>query len=136
MKGKLPTMLGDLFLGEAGRCPRGMVLRKGYTRADGARVGPACVPDVGKPGKTPPSGKVLPKPEAGRLRGWSKDLPADLRRGILREVAQADGCATAIRRLNLLANWTKTTSPETSSKARSDMRWLRAQGFCKLKGKA
>ncbi len=132
-----------------GGCPRGKIKRKGYTikkgRGRGTRVAPACVPDQGKPGKTPKGKRVLPKPKQGDLscrgKDWSHKQKASTRRRIVRclvtkRFAQpADPCRTAILNLNLLANFTKATSPETHRKARADMAWTRRQNWCRLKTK-
>jgi len=134
-KPKLPSNLHDLALGEASTCPRGMIRRKAFTRADGTTVEASCVPDLGKPGKTPPSGRVLPKPEPGALEGWSHEASASERHRTLRRVSRKDGCGTVIKRLNLIATFTKRTSPATKRAAQADMKWLRGQGFCSLKGK-
>lgn len=131
----LPKTLGDLRLGEASRCPAGYIMKRAYKTQAGIHVSRGCVPDVGKPGKTPASARILPKPEAGGLRGWNHTLTAPERRAALRRITAKDGCGTAIRRLNLLANFTKKTSPQTHRLAREDMQWLRSQGFCALKSK-
>ncbi len=131
---------------ELGRtCPRGKIRRKGYTRKDGTRVKPGCVKDTGKPGKTPKSKKVLPKPKKGDLscrgRDWNHKQKASTRRGILKCIVEKklrgtiDPCRAAILDLNLLANFTKRTSPSTHQKARSDMAWVRKQRWCRLKSK-
>jgi hypothetical protein len=122
-------------LGRAKRCEPGEIRRRGYTTRHGVRVPSTCVKDVGKKGKTPPSEKVLPKPKAGKLQGWSHDLPATERHRILRRVAKKHGCKDAILDLNLLANYTKRTDPTTHKKARADMKWLHKQDWCALKTK-
>jgi hypothetical protein len=122
---------------ELGRaCRKGQIVRRSFTTKRGKRVPPACVKDAGAPGKTPKSKRVLPVPEPGFLKGWRKVLPDKKRHKIIKDVNAAEGCASTIRRLNLLANYTKRTSPETYRKARADMAWVRRQGFCKLKSKA
>ena len=59
----------------------------------------------------------------GGLKGWqAKDGPAK-RRASLRKVVDADGYATAVRRLNVLIN---LDSPDrVKAAARSDMAWLK-----------
>ncbi len=131
---------------ELGRtCPRGKVRRQGYTRKDGTRVKSGCVKDTGKPGKTPKSKRVLPKPKKGDLscrgRDWSHKQKASTRRGIIKCIVEkklrgtADSCRAAIADLNLLANYTKRTSPSTYRKARADMAWVHEQPWCRLKSK-
>ena len=113
-----------------GGCKPGDVRRKGYTRSDGTRVKASCVVDQGKRGKTPKSERVLPKPKAGKLMGWKTKLSAAERHAILRQVARKHGCKDAVLDLNLLANYTKRTSPKTHRTARADMAWLRKQDWC------
>ncbi len=141
------------------KCGPGEVRRKGYTikkgKAKGTYVEPGCVVDQGEPGKTPKSKQVLPEPTKGALscmmpangkkkrKDWAKDDPAKKRRAILKCVVtkklprkgDTEPCRTGINDLNLLANYTKRTSPDTHRKARADMAWLRKQSWCKLKTK-
>ena len=114
------------------KCGRGKIRRKAYTTKRGVHVPSSCVADQGKPGK---GRKVLPKPEPGFLHGWAKKMSSSARHKKVASVVKKEGCATAIRRLNLLANYTKATSPETHRKARADMKWVKGQGFCHLKSK-
>lgn len=114
---------------ELGRkCPKGKIRREGYTTRRGVRVGPSCVPDKGKPGKTPAAKRVLPKPEPGALKGWKKGMPASERHGIVRGISRDEGCGTAIRKLTLLRNLTADRGTKAAAKADAD--WLRRQGFC------
>ncbi len=133
-------------LGRTGNgCKPGKIRRKGYTRKDGTHVKSGCVKDTGKRGKTPASKKVLPKPKKGDLscrgRDWSHKQPASTRRSIIKCIVEkklrgtANSCRAAILDLNLLANFTKRTSPSTHRKARADMAWVRKQGWCRLKSK-
>ena len=39
-------------------CPKGKILRKGYTTKKGVKVEPKCIKDQGKPGKGP---KIFPE---------------------------------------------------------------------------
>jgi hypothetical protein len=123
------------------RSPRGMITRKGYTRKDGTYVPPTLVKDTGKPGKTPASKRVLPEPTSGALgcggTGWRRKDSATQRRRVLKclVMKKKKKCATVIRDLNLLANFTKRTSPATHKAARADMAAIRKEGWCKLKGK-
>ncbi len=131
---------------ELGRkCPSGKIWRKGFTRKDGTKVKSDCVKDVGKPGKTPKAKRVLPKPKTGALscrgRDWEKTDPKKERYEIIECIVtkklrgKPDPCRTAILDLNLLANFTKRTSPGTHRKARADMAWTRRQKWCRLKTK-
>lgn len=132
-KWALPRTLGDLRLGAARSCPAGFIMRRAYTTKAGVEVSSGCVPDIGKPGKTPPSGRTLPDIRPGGLQGWKKKMAPTARHSILRDVVHQDGCAEAIRRLTLLRN--KTADPGTKRTAKADADWLRRQGFCELKTK-
>lgn len=125
-------LLGASDLIELGRSK---IRRKAYTTKRGTHVKSSLVKDTGAPGRTPKSKRVLPAIVPGFLKGWKKDLSEGKRHSILKKVTQDEGCASTIRRLNLLANFTHRTSPETASRARADMAWVRDQSFCRLKGK-
>jgi len=129
--------MGASELIEMGRksCGPGKIRRAAYTTKKGVRVAAKCVKDTGKPGKTPAAKRVLPPIQPGFLPGWRHDLPATKRRAAIEKVTNTEGCASTIRRLNLLANYTKNTSPSTYEAARGDMAWVRDQTFCHLKSK-
>jgi hypothetical protein len=92
----------------------------GYTKKGGVHVKgySYAAKDRGHPGRGP---KLIPIKE-GRLRGWSKDMPAGARRTILRRIVRREGYATAIRRLNALRNL--STDRETDAAAKADMLYL------------
>lgn len=120
------------------KCPSGKIWRKGYTaRRRGRKVSVpgACVIDQGAPGKTPAAKRMLPTPTPGAIAPWSHVQSDEKRRSILLHLLDKKPCATVIRDLNLLANFTKATSPATYAKAREDMAWVRKQPACKLKTK-
>lgn len=129
--------LGASDLIELGRakCGPGKIRRAAYMTKSGKRVKSSCVKDTGLPGKTSLAKRVLPPIVPGFLHGWKKDMPEAKRHAIIAEVTRAEGCVSAIRRLNLLSIYTRNTSPETAAKAHADMNWVRGQSFCKLKSK-
>lgn len=122
-------------------CPRGEILRKGYVRkaykrSDGTvvkskRIAATCVPDKGKPGKTPNSKKVLPKPKQGGLSkyGYSniKTAGAVKRRAALTIAVKDLGYAPVVRRLNLISNYNKNSDPFAHRLLRSDMAWMKKE---------
>lgn len=63
--------------------------------------------------------------KAGALKGWSKDLPAGKRHGILDKVVDKDGYGTTSKRLNFLCNVAK--DKPTRKAACADLRWLQAE---------
>jgi hypothetical protein len=109
-------------------CPKGMILRSAYIRKNGTFVKATCVPDKGKKGKTPISKKVLPIPIPGNLGKYGyyniKKTLAKYRREALKKGVIAEGYATIIRRLNLLANYNKNSNPELYTKMKSDIKWI------------
>jgi len=133
---KLKVQMGARELVELGRgCGPGQIMRRGFTRKDGAYVPPGCVKDQGAPGRTPASKRILPQPKAGALKGWEAKKSAEQRHASLRKAVKAEGCRNVISRLSLERGFTKRTSPSTAAKAKADQAWLRKQGFCKLKTK-
>jgi hypothetical protein len=120
------------------KCPKGKILRveytrKSYTRADGtfvqgSTVKAGCVPDKGKPGKTPLSRKILPKPTPGSLSKFGyhdvKHTLAAQRHGALTKAVQDAGYATIVRRVNLIANYNKFSDPTTHKIMRGDIAWM------------
>ena len=121
-------------------CPRGQILRKGFTReaftrSDGTRikatrVKPGCIKDRGEPGKGP---KTLPTPVEGSLEGWKKDMPRKKRHALLKRLTKKENCRSVIGRLTLLRNI--SDDPATDRVAEADAKWLHKQPFCKLKSK-
>ena len=110
-------------------CPKGKIRRSAYTRKDGTHVGSTCVPDVGKPGKTPASQKVLPKPKPNVLtsKGYRVNKSAEARHKALDRVVKERGESplSVFRHLLLIANYTTTSNPEAHAVYRRDMAWVK-----------
>jgi len=120
-------------------CGSNQILRKGYTRSDGTRVKAVCVPDKGsKPrprlleslrdsskGK---GSKTLPKPTPGSLGKYGyhdiKHTLAGDRRKALTKAVKTEGYAPIVRRLNLIANYTKVSDSTSHKIYRSDIAWI------------
>lgn len=109
-------------------CPQGKIRRRAYTRKDGTYIKSTCVIDKGKPGKTPKNKRVLPKPTPGSLGKYGyhdvKHTPAEIRRKALTKAVKDAGYATIIRRVNLIANYSKTSDPQLYKRMRSDIAWM------------
>jgi len=114
--------------------------RKGYTRSDGTRVkaasvrslrrGSACVPDKGKPGRTPKSQRVLPKigkPGLLRNQGYDTDKPAAARQVSLLKAANQKGetVLSVLRHLNLARNYQADAKAKAAMSA--DIKFLSAE---------
>ena len=138
-------------------CPEGKIRRKGsvvkgYTRKDGVYVkgskrSSTCIPDKGVKGKTSKSSillpgtrsrqisKVLPKLKKGGLAKYGlKDLEdmtvADRMKGYEKAVKK-EGYAPIVRRLNVLANYTKKSNPNFSKLVRADMARIKKKFYNK-----
>lgn len=117
---------------EMGRsCPAGKIRREAYTTKRGVHVPSACVPDKGARGKTPAAKRWFPRD--GKPLGWKKDMSASERHALLRRKTEQRGCLDVDLALRARAN--VTTDRETKRKMRADSKWLKRQGFCKLKTK-
>ena len=89
-------------------CPKGKIERNGYTRKDGTRVSKTCVPDKGKPGKTPESEKVLPVPGdiiSLSKYGYSTSKGEQTRHKALMDASRDFDNLKILQRLNLLRNY-------------------------------
>lgn len=109
------------------RCPKGKILRKGYTATRGKttyRVRPTCIKDRGEKGKGP---KLLPKLKKGELSkyGYGLKHPRSVRRRALDKSMKEFDKNTLIRKLNVLSIYNKNTNPSYSRKAREDMNYIR-----------
>jgi len=100
-------------------CKKGTIRRAGYIRnsyrrTDGtivarATVAPACVRDMGRPGKTKDVDKILPQPDQDihlSKYGYFLDRPKPTRQESLRRASSAYGNLRVLRRLNLIRNLT------------------------------
>ncbi len=118
-------------------CPKGKIRRSSYTKKDGTRVASTCVPDKGKPGKTPKSQKILPPIKNNkylRSSGYSTKKSKSERHKALDKVAAKSaknnstslqkGYAEVEKHLNLVRNYTPkgTKVHKTMSE---DMKYLK-----------
>jgi len=94
------------------KCPRGTIRRKSFRRKSGSRVRSTCVPDKGRRGKTPPSGRVLPpfdKKMALRKHGYSTKKSTRQRHESLRKASRQYTPIKVLRHLNLARNYQADT---------------------------
>jgi hypothetical protein len=108
------------------KCPTGKIWRKPYTKKDGTRVKGTCIPDKGKPGKTPEdeawSKDIDIKKGALGAYGWAKDAPEKVRHAGLENCVEDEGYGVAIKRLQYLINLSDDT--KTVEVATNDRNWL------------
>ena len=126
-------------------CPKGEIMRKGYSRksykrqsykrSDGtkvkgskvgqSRVPPTCIEDVGKVGHGP---YTLPKIEnQGALGkyGYSLDKSATSRRKSLKKASKKYGTLEVLRRTNLIRNYSKAV-PSNYKKLSADVNYMKS----------
>lgn len=127
-------------------CPRGKIRRvafnrkaysrKSYRRSSGTRVRASyvnrshvpstCVPDIGAPGKTPASKRILPKPgkEVSLSRfGYGTHRAAQARHQALEKASRAHGGLKVLRRMILLSNF--QAHPAAKRTMREDVQFMR-----------
>jgi len=118
----------------AGSCPRGQVLRKGYTRKSykrssgsrvkGSRVSAKCIKDRGSKGK---GRKIFKNLRVGSLtkHGYAVSKKSSSRRSSLKKAVKEYGTSSVIKKLNVLSIYNKRTSPQTVKTVKSDMKFVR-----------
>jgi hypothetical protein len=82
--------------------------RKGSVRVRASSVRSSCVPDVGQPGKTPKSQRVLPKVKGQHMLrqfGYSTANSSATRQKALRAAIRNYGALEVLRHLNLIRNY-------------------------------
>jgi uncharacterized protein DUF5771 len=100
--------------------------RRGKTvtiRAATVRAHTKEVEDVGLPGRTPPSRRVIPPLKPGAL-GVRFDETADARRRKLAGKARKVGEKAVVGRLRAIQVLTKNTNPSVSRKAKADAHYI------------
>lgn len=105
------------------KCPKGKILRKGYTRKSGVRVRPTCVKDMGRPGK----GKklfTLKKGDLSRHGYQLKGKTSVSRHKALKKARRVFSKNELIRKLNALSILLKNTNRELAFKAYDDMKYV------------
>jgi hypothetical protein len=116
-------MFGGRKTRRSRRCPKGKILRKGYTRKSGVRVSAKCVKDMGMPGK----GKKLFTLKKGDLSKYGyhlKGKTASARHKALKKASKQFTKNELIRKLNALSILLKNTNRELAFKAYDDMKYV------------
>lgn len=135
-------------------CPKGYILRKGYTRRyrssvaksgftvrrkgklytvrPGTRsihVPAGCIKDRGLPGKGPASGKSFAKLRKGELikYGYQYRLSDALRHRALKKAIEQYGATSVFHKLDAVAKLSKRTAPDASDIFSRDRNWVREQ---------
>ena len=135
-------------------CPKGYILRKGYTRKYRSSVAqsgftvrrkgklytirpkmtsihvPAgCIKDRGLPGKGPASGEGFGKLRKGDLikYGYQYRLSDALRHRALKKAINQYGAREVYHKLNAVAKLSKRTAPDASNIFSRDRSWVKEQ---------
>lgn len=126
-------------------CPDGMIERTGYKAMRSSTrkaytVKPTCIKDVGKPGKTPASQRIVSADQLDlAVYGYSNiaDMKSDARHNALRKAingvassdskeAAHDAAVKVMRRLNFLFVLTRNTQATLSKILERDRNWIGA----------
>jgi hypothetical protein len=138
--------------GGADGCPKGYIMRKGYTRkfkssvknsgftvrrkgkvytvrpkAGSIHVEAGCIRDRGLPGKGPREGEGFGKLRKGELikYGYQYRLSNSLRQSALKRAMKRFGPLSIYRKLNAVAKLSKRTAPDASTVFARDRNWVR-----------
>ncbi len=133
-------------------CPKGYILRRGYTRkfrtsvkesgftvrrkgtvytvrpkANTIRVPPSCIKDRGLPGKGPREGEGIGKLRKGELikYGYQYRLSDSLRQAALKRAIKRFGPLSVYRKLDAVAKLSSRTAPDASKIFVRDRSWVR-----------
>ena len=116
-------------------CPKGQILRKGYSRKSyrrssgkrvkGSRVPSSCIRDIGSRGK---GKKIFKDLRVGSLtkHGYNLSKKSSSRRTSLKKAVKEYGTSSVIKKLNVLNLYNKRKSPEIVKKVQGDMKFVRA----------
>ena len=133
-------------------CPKGYILRKGYTRrfrpsvkatgftvrrkgkvytvrpkANSIRVTAKCIVNRGLPGKGPREGEGIGKLRKGELikYGYQYRLSNSIREKALKKAIERYGALSVYRKLNAVAKYSVRTAPDASEVFARDRNWVR-----------
>ena len=133
-------------------CPKGYIMRKGYTRkfrpsvkatgftvrrkgtvytvrpkANTVRVPAACIKNRGLPGKGPREGEGIGKLRKGELikYGYQYRLSDSLRQAALKKAIKRYGPLSVYRKLDAVAKLSLRTAPDASGIFEKDRNWIR-----------
>lgn len=132
------------------RCPKGYIIRKGYTRkfkpgvkasgftvrrkgtiytvrpkANSIRVPEACIKDRGLPGKGPEGIGKLRKGELIKY-GYQYRLSDSLRQSALKRAIKRYGPLSVYRKLDAVAKLSVRTAPDASDIFSRDRNWIKS----------
>lgn len=132
-------------------CPKGYIMRRGYTRkfrasvkatgftvrrkgtvytvrpkANTIRVPAACIQDRGLPGKGPKEGEGIGKLRKGELikYGYQYRLSDSLRQAALKRAIKRFGALSVYRKLDAVAKLSLRTAPDASKIFSRDRSWV------------
>jgi ribosomal protein L28 len=133
-------------------CPKGYIMRKGYTRrfrpnvketgftvrrkgtvytvkpkANTIKVEPGCIKNRGLPGKGPREGEGIGKLRKGELikYGYQYRLSDSLRHSALKRAIKRYGALSVYRKLDAVSKLSLRTAPDASKIFGIDRNWVR-----------
>ena len=111
------------------KCPKGQILKKGYTTQKGTKVKPTCIEDKGKPGKGPELFKI-PKKDEGLLGdfGYELKISHEKRVKAIKKSIKANNALKVLRYLNAIRTLNKSNE-RYFNKLDKDVKWLQKNYF-------
>jgi hypothetical protein len=137
---------------KGGGCPKGYILRKGYTRryrpdikesgftvrrkgtvftvrptTNTITVSPSCIKNRGLPGKGPREGEGIGKLRKGELikYGYQYRLSDSLRHSALKRAIDRYGALSIYRKLDAVSKLSLRTAPDASEVFSKDRDWIK-----------
>jgi len=104
-------------------CPRGYIMRSGYTTRNDVVVKPTCIKDRGKKGKGP---KLIPPLKKGLLTkyGYSSKESTQKRHAALKKAAREYGAGNLVQKLNAIYVLNRNTNPKVAAIFNRDKKWV------------
>ena len=111
------------------KCPKGQILKKGYTTKKGTKVKPTCIEDKGKPGKGPVLFKI-PKEDEGLLGDYGYELKISHEKRIkaIKKSIKANNSLKVLRYLNAIRTLNKSNE-RYFNKLDKDVKWVQNNYF-------
>jgi hypothetical protein len=111
------------------KCPKGQILKKGYTTKKGTKVKPTCIKDKGKPGKGPTLFNISKKDE-GLLGDYGYELKISHEKRVkaIKKSIKVNGELKVLRFLNAIRTLNKSNE-RYFNKLDKDVKWVQKNYF-------
>jgi hypothetical protein len=111
------------------KCPKGMIVRKGYTTKKSSKrvsrkVKPTCIKDLGRPGHGPKTLPLIGHDISLSEYGYSVKESAKKRQTALNKASEKYGTLPILRRINLIRNYSDVI-PENYAAMSNDVEYMK-----------